>query len=248
MKRKSLLFVLPLIALVLMSCRFGTVSINNNSVSGSGQLKTETRDVSDIERVSLEDLGDVTLIQGNEEGLTVEADDNLLPYIETIMQGHELVLRIKHGTSITNHPTIHYTVKVKDLSRVAISGSGSITAKQLKVNDFEMDISGSGDVNLPDLEAKSLQARASGSGNFNLKGKADSQDVTITGAGNYTAGDLESSEANVTISGAGNVTIWATNKLSVRITGFGNVNYYGKPTVEQNITGGGSIKTLGEHK
>jgi hypothetical protein len=248
MNRKSLFFVLPLVALVLMACRFGDINLNRTVVQSSGVLKTETRPVKDIERVSLRGTGDLTIIQGNEEGLTIEADENLLPYIETTMQGRELVISLKNNISLNITNKIHYTLKVKNLNRVSVSGSGNVDADKLNVGDLALEVTGSGDMKIADLQAKNLTTRISGAGNFELKGKVQSQDATITGSGNYNAGDLQSSEAKLTISGAGNMTTWATDKMDVHITGFGNINYYGKPSLTQSISGGGGVKSLGDHK
>lgn len=247
MNRKSLLFVLPLIALLLMSCGFSVDWNGRQGIEGSGNLKTEQRTVSNIERIALEGLGDITVIQGSEEALTVEADDNILPYIETFMRGRELVLKIKDGYSIRNSVTIRYTVKVKSLNGISISGAGNLTAEKLSVDDLTLNVSGAGNMKISDLQADDLRATASGSGNYDLKGKVKSQTITISGVGNYTAGDLESSQAEVTVSGSGNVTLWVAEKLDIRVAGFGNVNYYGQPTVAQSITGGGGVKSLGEH-
>jgi hypothetical protein len=246
MNRKTLLFVLPVIALLLMSCRF-SAGLNRQNIQGSGNLKTEQRAVSDIERVSLEGLGDVTVIQGNEEALTVEADDNILPYIETFMRGRELVLKTKDGYNFTNHVTVRYTLKVKSLNAVSISGAGNMTAEKLNVGDLNLSISGAGNMKIADLQAQDLRAAASGSGNYDLKGKVKSQTITISGIGNYTAGDLQSDSANITISGSGNATLWVNDTLDIRIAGFGNVNYYGKPSISQSISGGGGVKGLGMH-
>ena len=248
MKRKSLFFTLPLIALVLMACSFGQVNINRVVVHGSGRVKTEERQVKDVERVSMRGTGNLTLIQGDEEGLTIEADENIMPYIETYMEGRELVITLKNNITINQTGNIQYTLKIKDINRVSVSGSGNVTSDKLHVDDLSLEVTGSGNVDLPDLEAKALKARASGSGNFDLKGQVDSQDIIISGAGNYKAGDLQSKDAQVTISGAGEVTVWATEKLDTRITGFGNVSYYGQPNVSQSITGSGRVKNLGTHE
>ena len=50
MNRKMLLIIAPLIALVLMSCRFN-IDLNGQRIEGSGDLKSETREVSDVELV-----------------------------------------------------------------------------------------------------------------------------------------------------------------------------------------------------
>lgn len=247
MKRKSLLFIVPLIALVLMSCRINNLTITSETLKGSGALKTETRSVSDVERVSLENMGDLTVVQSDTEGLTVEADDNLLPYIITEMSGRELRLRIKTGYNVTSG-TIHYTLKVKTLSRISVAGAGKVTADKLSVGDLALNVAGSGNVKIGQLQGNDLTVHSSGAGDFDIQGKVKTQEITITGAGNYKGSDLQSDEGTVTISGAGDVTIWAASKLDIRITGFGNVNYYGSPKLSQTITGGGGVKSLGAHK
>jgi hypothetical protein len=92
-----------------------------------------------------------------------------------------------------------------------------------------------------------FRVQSSGSGNFELAGSAKTQEIDITGSGNYRCGNLESANARVKISGAGNVTLWAEEELNIRITGFGNLDYYGSPSITQSISGGGSIKRLGDH-
>jgi hypothetical protein len=246
--RKSILFVLPLIALVLMACRVGTASFNMERVQGSGETTTEEREVSGVERVALTGMGDLTLIQGDEEGLTVEADDNLMPYIETKMRGSELVIGIKDGVSITTSNPIRFTLRIKDINRVSVSGSGNVYSEALDAQDFEFSVSGSGNLRFEDLAAEDVQVNVSGSGNFDMVGNVETQNISISGSGDYNAGDLESKKAEVAITGSGNVTVWATEELDIRISGNGNIDYYGSPKVSQSISGGGEIESLGEHE
>lgn len=244
--RKSLYFVLPLIALVLLACRVGPVRIDTTRVNGSGTLKTEERQVTNVERVALEDQGELEIIQGSSESLTIEADDNILPYITTEMRGRELVIGIKEGIRVEPSTPIRFTLSIKDLSRVSVSGSGDITAAKLESSDFEVSISGSGNVRMDNIQAENLQVRISGSGNFDLGGEVQTQEVSISGSGNYKAGSLASRRTDITITGSGNVTVWTTEELKIRVSGFGNVSYYGAPSVSQTITGGGEIRSLGE--
>jgi hypothetical protein len=243
--RKSLYFILPLIALVLLACRVGNTTFNPQVVQGSGNVVTEQRQVSGVERVTLTSIGDLTIIQGDEEGLTIEADDNLLPYIKAEMRGRELNIGLENGVSVRNISPIRYTLRIKDINRISVSGSGNIDAEELTVGDLTLSITGSGNVNIVQLTAGDLNVTTSGSGNYDLAGKVAKQEITITGSGNYRAGDLESTRASVQISGAGNVTVWAEEELDVRITGFGSVDYYGKPQVSQSISGSGSVNSQG---
>jgi hypothetical protein len=74
----------------------------------------------------------------------------------------------------------------------------------------------------------------------------DAQDVTISGMGDYQAGDLQSREADFRISGMGNSTIWVTESLDVSISGAGSLEYYGEPHVSTSGTGLGDVDSLGE--
>lgn len=241
---KSIIFVFAILALGLISCRFGSVNLGRERVVGSGDLASEERSAENIERISLRGSGQVIVIQGAEEGVTVEADDNLLPYIETEMEGRELVLKIRDGVSVNTRNEIQYTVRVKNVSQVSISGSGDVTAGTLETDDLTLEISGSGNINVDTLAVDSLTVRISGSGNLNLGGTTREQDVTISGSGNYDAAELTSQRAAITINGAGDMTVWAEEELDIRITGSGTVRYYGSPTITQRITGGGTVQSL----
>ena len=49
-------------------------------VTGSGQVGSETPPVSGFTGVSLTDVGEGIVEQGESESLTIEADDNVLPF------------------------------------------------------------------------------------------------------------------------------------------------------------------------
>ena len=50
-------------------------------VKGSGKLITESREVREFDRIVLNGSGEVVITQGDEESLSVETDDNIMPYI-----------------------------------------------------------------------------------------------------------------------------------------------------------------------
>jgi hypothetical protein len=65
-------------------------------VTGSGQTESETREVSGFTRVDLSGSGEVTVVQGDVESLTVEADENVLPVLTSDVSDSTLKL----GTSL----------------------------------------------------------------------------------------------------------------------------------------------------
>ena len=87
------LSVLTLTALLLSACGIDVVT-------GSGHLATETRSVSGFDQVELAIRGELIITQGDQESLEIEAEDNLLDYIETTTYGDTLVIGLKRDAII----------------------------------------------------------------------------------------------------------------------------------------------------
>lgn len=217
-------------------------------VRGSGKMTTENRSVSGFDQVSVTGSGDLTIKVGDQESLTIEAEDNILPYITSDVSGGKLELGTKRGYSINPTRPIRYNLTVKSLKDVSMVGSGSITGADLKADDFKITLLGSGNIKLDRLTASTLTVQLTGSGNIDVNGKAQTQEVRIPGSGKYTAGDLESDSAKTSITGSGQITVWAKNTLDVSISGSGEVAYFASPKITQKISGSGSVRSLGEHK
>ena len=221
-----------------------------SSVRGSGRVTSETRPVSGFDQITLSGVGTLYIIHGTTESLEIEAEDNLLEYIQTEVRGHTLEIRIDDEdmrTAIQPTEPIRYYLTVQELSRVEISGAGKVDIDGLEATSLEVLTSGAGDIEIKDLSASSLRIVLSGAGNCEIRDSAvTEQEIEISGAGNYDGADLESQEASITISGMGSATLWATETLDVEISGAGNVEYYGSPHVTQNISGAGRVNGLGE--
>lgn len=247
LNRKSLYVVLPLICLVLMACNLSIPNIGRNRVRGSGKVSSEERPVSGFDRVSLSGIGQLEIVVGDEESLVIEAEDNLLQYITTEVRGRELGIGVQRGISLDPTEPIRYSLTVTDLSRVQVSGSGSVFMETLETEALELAVSGSGNLEFADLQVQELSVNASGSGNFDLAGTAAEQKITISGSSNYYAGDLESKVVELEVSGSGEALLWVTDDLRVRISGSGDVEYYGNPNVDRDISGSGNLRSLGDH-
>ncbi len=190
-------------------------------VSGSGQVKSETRQVSGFTGIELSGNGEVTIEQGDTESLTIEADDNVLPVLTSEVEDSVLRLGTKPRTTVQTRSPIRYRVTLEDLTSVALSGSGSVSATNVRVDTLQVNISGSGTVN--------------------LAGSADQQELDVSGSGRYEAADLSSRSATIEISGSGRATVAVSDQLRVEISGSGTVTYSGDPTIDQSISGSGRL-------
>lgn len=252
MNKRFLIFVVVMIlALSSLACSFSgiNVSFNTDNLKGSGNVVTETRDVSNVTAVSMGGIGTLTIKMGSEESLVIEAEDNLLSYITSDVRNGQLTLATKSGFSFNPTKQIRYTLTVtQPLDSLEVSGLGSINAPVMETNQVRLNVSGSGDIDLEGVIADRLNVSISGLGSVKIgEGKVERLDVEISGSGKYDGGDVESTEATVEIGGLGNATIWVTEQLDAAISGSGDIEYFGNPRIQQDISGLGKLRSRGEH-
>jgi hypothetical protein len=218
-----------------------------NCVFGSGVVAQEDRTVIGITGVVLAGEGTLYIEQGSAEELIVTAEDNLLPYILTEVQGGILKIRTRSNVCLEPTQSIEYHLTVVSLESVVLSGVGDITVLDLSATQLSLTLSGAGgNVEVTNLDADELDVVLSGVGDFAISGTVDVQHVNITGIGDYDARDLASLDAVISIVGSENqtATVRVSDMLTVTILGNGTVFYIGDPFVDSDITGSGSVQQI----
>lgn len=240
-------FLITLLITLLMALLLSGCGIR--AVNGSGNIITESRPVSDFTAVNFSGFGKLTIVQGETEALTIETDDNLLPYIKTAVRGGTLTIGFDDGIWLPLlRPTasIHYQLTVKTLAALDLSGAGTIEAAQLAADKLTLSESGAGQITVAQLNATEVTVEMSGAGAMNLTGQVVRQNVDLSGLGDYQASDLASANATVTLSGAGEATVWVTERLDAEISGAGTIRYYGSPQTTADSSGIGKVERLGD--
>jgi hypothetical protein len=231
------LLAIAVAVLAVVGCSAGVV--------GSGRVITETRPVSGVSAVSLGGVGELTIVQGEPESLEIEAEDNIMPHIRT--ETNAGILDIGEKGGVEPKKPIRFKLTVSRLTKVYSSGAGSVRADKFSSPGLlDLRVNGAGAVEFSQLECASVKVVLAGAGAVKLQGHTRNQDVEISGAANYLAGDLRTQYTKLAISGAGNARVWAMSELDVSISGMGKVDYYGNPTIKQEIAGVGSLHSLGE--
>ena len=234
-----------LLALVIAAgCSTNLGGLVGPTVTGSGVVKSESREIGPVDAVTLSGIGELTITQGDAVKLTVEAEDNILPLIETETANGKLTLGLKSGTSVRTTKPIKYQLTVKTLKGLELSGSGSAASAGLKTDRLNVVLSGSGGVTLDRLEADELTTVLSGSGSVKVTGKAPRQKVTLSGSGAFQGGDLDGRSVTVNVTGSGRADVRAGETLDATVTGSGSIGYRGDPKVSQSITGSGRVTPL----
>ncbi|HYF03774.1 MAG TPA: head GIN domain-containing protein [Patescibacteria group bacterium] len=212
---------------------------------GSGNVKSETRQLGDFHSIEANGFMDVYVTQGESGPVRIEGDDNLLDNITTEVRGGVLVIGTTEGSITTNNDMKIY-VSMRDIRKLAVAGSGSIQGQNdFKTGDIGLEIEGSGDIKVAGT-FKKLKSEISGSGDIAVKGTATSQSVEVNGSGDVHAEELQTiGDCHVEISGSGDCRVWANGILKAEINGSGDVRYKGTPTsVDSDISGSGSVSRL----
>ncbi len=234
------------IVIVLFSI-LASACTSTQMITGKGNVTKENREVAGVTSVNLAMPGDLTILLGDIESLTVEAESNLLPYIESKVSNGELTIGTTPGANLLPILPLRYILTIKSLQGIRNSSSGNILASALQGIDMHVSNSSSGKITLDGLTAETLEVEISSSGNLDIgSGQVVRQSITIASSGNYTAPDLKSSITDCKISSSGNATIWVTEQLIANISSSGNVNYYGSPTTKVETSSSGGVISLGE--
>lgn len=209
-------------------------------------VRRETRSVQGFDSISLQGFGDIHLKQGDQEGLVIEADEDILPRIKSEVVGGKLDLGPKTWLDVAflGVRKIDFYIDAIQVHRVSISGAGSLASEQIATDQLKLSVSGSGSMEIGRLDAQDVELGISGSGKMQLGGTVQKMDVHISGAGNIHSKGLDSQEASVHISGTGEVDLKAGQRLDVRISGAGTVQYLGTPALRQSITGIGKVSKI----
>lgn len=215
-------------------------------VKGSGQMATQSRQVSGYQGVLLKGSMRIVLRQSGREGVLVEADDNLIGMIETTVTTRDglptLVIGTKKGSSYTTRNRMTVTIDLIDLKSVAISGSGDVVGSSIKSGELRLSIDGSGDVRLTQVSTGNMAVNVSGSGDVTLAGKSDKLSISISGSGDVQTRDMQADDVSVSIAGSGDASVNARKTLNVSIVGNGDVDYTGDPVLKTAIAGHGNVK------
>ena len=205
------------------SSRQGSLpSSRGDTSSETSGVVSESRDVGSFDEVELRGVGNLSIEQADNESLTVEAEEDVLPKIRTEVENSHLTIGPEPNSIINTTKPINYRLIVKDLNALDVSGSGDVEAEGIDTDELAVTISGTGEVE--------------------ISGNTYSQDVEILGSGEYKAEDLESKEAKIDVSGSGSATVNVSDQLDAEVSGSGSVEYVGDPTINQDVSGAGEVR------
>lgn len=242
--------LLALLATGLFLILTANSCLQGKHVTGSKNYLTKKVEIGHFNEIKLLGSANVTYHQGSQNYIEIYGSDNIIPLLETYVDGNALIVKYKKNVTIwkgklevkvfspdLNKLTINGSgdirftngIQTKEDISLSINGSGDIKGEKFKCRRMAVSISGSGDVKLQQIESEECTASIAGSGDIDLSGKTFNAEYKIAGSGNIGAGNLKSENVSASTAGSGSISCYASGKLTARVTGSGDIAYRGNP-------------------
>ena len=223
------------------------VSACHSSGDAEETRPTARRDfqVGAFDRIALSGSPDIQVNVGAAPSVRAEGDQDLVDRLEVVVEGGQLRVRIREGSS--NWFSFHHDrgvklyVTVPSLAGVSIAGSGDVRVDRVQGARFEGSIAGSGDMEIGALAVTDAAFTVTGSGDIRGTGRAERTNVSVTGSGDIDLGALETGDATLAVAGSGNIGIRATRTAAVEIHGSGDVTVAGPARCTISKAGSGDV-------
>ncbi|MFH0895519.1 MAG: head GIN domain-containing protein [Bacteroidota bacterium] len=241
MKKLISLFKKNLVPALAMLTVLGFGScLKHHWLDGNGHVVTQDRNTESFHALNASGDYEVYFNKDSLCSVTVEAEENLLPYIETEVWDGVMHVGTKNHVNIDDHFPIKVYLRGPYLDNVKLSGSGKIVCDSLITNNLSVNLSGSGHISLC-AHCNDIHAEISGSGDLEMGGITNESNLHISGSGNIHSFNLQQNTCFAKISGSGNMYVTVSDLLDATISGSGKIYYQGNPTVNTHISGSGSV-------
>lgn len=229
---KQILSVLTAIIL-LASCQY---------TSGSGDIKSENRTVANFTGISVGSSFDVEVKIGPVTEVRVEADDNIIKYIETEVSGNTLKIRLEDNHSISNaHLKVYITMPA--LTSVKTSGSASVIVQDVITSKEKLSFKASSSSDIKaEVDAPEVEVDASSSATINLSGKTKTYYVEASSSSDIKSLDLLSENATAKASSSATIKLHASVSLDAKASSSADIIYRGAGAVNQSVSSSGSVR------
>lgn len=238
--KTKILFLLFLTACLCTTCK------PSECLFSTGTVKKQIRNIAFFNKIVAYD--NISLILTEEEGLLVEAGENLLPLVETTLQADStLVLRnrAKCNWLRTYKTPIKVYVGAKNLNYIRWQSFGKLESSPLVlVGYLQIDILEVNALISLDTKAAGLYVFSNSGAAVYLSGESVFLSIFTMGFGKIDAQNLQAQKVSVKHQGQNDIWVKANQDLKATLESSGNLFYKLSDTASQNITRTASGKAI----
>lgn len=218
------IIVTTMMGLLLASCHFNI----NTGIDGNGNVLTESRDLNTpFSSIKASDGLAVYLTQGNEEKVTIQADENLHDLIKVEVEGSELKIYSKENIGRAEIKKVMVTYKTID-KITSTSGSDIYVTNIINADNLELRSSSGSDMEL-EVIANTLNCKSSSGSEIEISGKAEKLYAEASSGSEIDAPNLSIINGQAKATSGADITINVSQELMATAASGGNITYMGSP-------------------
>ena len=196
-----------------------------NVIVGSGQFVTELRPVGGFDTISVDKGGRAIVTRSDVESLSITAEDNILPLIESRVVNGTLTVTFRAGADSVWTRGMTYRIGMRSM-RAFIGETGSA-------------------IEAHGIDAANLEVRLSAGSTFIGSGTTDRLALELSAGSRVDAPALRSRVAMATLSAGSTAVVRVSDSLSVVASAGSQLEYFGNPAVQVQTSAGSTVRRAG---
>lgn len=241
---KIVVFFSKLVAATILALSFTSCnhSINfGNSITGSENVITQKRTVAAFDKVMVSNALDCEVLLADTQEVTVEADDNLVGGIKTVVENGTLKITSDYNNYI-NVKSKKVIVRMPKISSLeSTSGSSLKSGNTLTGLDIQIKSSSGSSLDV-EVEADNINLESSSGSQQNVKGKALKLNTASSSGSHIGAERLIANEVFSQSSSGSSTSVNAAVLLDAKASSGSSINYTGSAKeIRKEESSGGSV-------
>jgi hypothetical protein len=232
------IIVSALISLTLLSC----VNINfGPGVDGNGNVVSADREIGDnFDAIEVSRGIDLYLLQSDQPGITVEADENLHDIIITEVENN--TLKIYADDNIRNSKKQAVYLNFKEIaSIVATSGADVYGKNEITAESLSLSTTSGADMQLA-VRTNRLFCEANSGSDLQIEGTTDYLKAEASSGSDIKAQKLMAQKCVAKASSGADIAVNTSSELIAKASSGGDIRYYGNPKkVDKSDNVSGSV-------
>ncbi|MCB0448370.1 MAG: DUF2807 domain-containing protein [Gelidibacter sp.] len=200
------------------------------------------KSVGEFDEVKVYDLIEVNLIKSKENKVVITGED--VEDVEIVNKDGKLKIRMKFNKIFNGTKTfvaVHYT----KLNTIDGNEGAFISSNEIIEQDYIELKAQEGSRLKIGLDVNKVDVRAVSGGIVETRGKANTQDITLTTGGIYEGKLFDTKTTSISIKAGGEADVNASETVNAKVRAGGDINIYGNPeTVNEDTALGGRIKKM----
>ncbi|OYU80329.1 MAG: DUF2807 domain-containing protein [Flavobacterium sp. BFFFF1] len=241
---RTIIFVTKIVISTLFLLMFSSCRYNINvgdEEEGSGNIVSETRNINEsFSGVRVGQAIEVTIEQGNNVQVKLEADDNILPLLTTSVENGVLVISSNGNYSTSVNPRV--TITMPQIESLTADSSASIRSEgKIVTDDLKISAESSASITV-NVEADQLTIDCGSAAEVEVNGKSLEFEANASSSGSINATDLMANNINADVDSSGDIHVYPILKLEANASSGGSIGYHKIPkTLSKSEDSGGSV-------